>query len=113
MIHSIRGPRMTADIVKDRDRQKRNAVAAVTEGLGYVVVSPQIHLLVFDAAPEPLDKDIIPPSPFAVHADGDVVVDQHAGEGLARELRALIRVEDLRPAVLRERLLQHLDAELR
>ena len=34
-------------------------------------VSPQIHLLVFDAAPQPLDEHVIPPSPFAVHADGD------------------------------------------
>ena len=29
-----------------------------------VAVSWQIHLLVFDAAPQPLDEDIVPPSPL-------------------------------------------------
>ena len=55
-------------------------------GLADAVVGPQIHLLVFYAAPQPLDEDIVPPSPFAVHADRNVVVGEHAGEGRAREL---------------------------
>ena len=62
-------------------------------------VGSQIDLLVFDAAPQPLDEDIVPPSPFAVHADGDAVAGEHAGEGRAGELRALVGVEDFRPAV--------------
>ncbi len=45
------------------------------------VIGPQIDLLVFDAAPQPLDKNIISPSPFAVHTDRDVVSGEHAGEG--------------------------------
>jgi len=36
---------------------------------------------------------------FAVHADGDVVPDQHAGERQAGELAPLVGVEDLRFAV--------------
>ena len=36
--------------------------------------------------------------PFAVHADGDVVVLQNVGKILARELRSLVGVEDLRDA---------------
>src|SRR5271167_2919707 len=52
-------------------------------GLANTVVGPQIHLLIFDAATQPLDEDVIPPSSFAVHTDRDFVVGEHAGEGLA------------------------------
>src|SRR5262249_48662853 len=76
-------------------------------------IGSKIYLLVFDAAPEPLEEDVVPPGALAVHADGDAVVGEHAGEGRTGELRALIRVEDLRLAVLRQRLLQCLDAERR
>src|SRR5665647_1623414 len=46
-------------------------------------VGSQIDLLVFDAAPQPFDEHIVPPSPFAVHADGDAVTGEHAGNGIA------------------------------
>ena len=62
-------------------------------------VSPQIHLLIFDAAPQSLDENIVAPSPFSVHADRNVDVGEHAGEGRAGELRTLICIEDLRFAV--------------
>src|SRR3978361_201693 len=62
-------------------------------------VGPQIHLLVFDAAPQPLDEHVVPPSAFAVHADGDAVAGEQAGEGRAGELRALARGAYLRLAV--------------
>src|ERR1700704_2853457 len=51
------------------------------------VVGFQIPLLIFDAAPQPLDEHVVPPSPFAVHADCNAVVGEHAGEGRPRELR--------------------------
>src|SRR5271169_2280095 len=82
-------------------------------GLGYTVVGSQIHLLVFDAAPQPLDEDIVPPGALAVHADGDGVFDQHASEGRAGELAALVRVEDIRFAMASEGVLKGLDAERR
>src|SRR5271169_926298 len=82
-------------------------------GLGYTVVGFQIHLLVLDAAPQPLDEDIVPPGALAVHADGDAVFDQHAGECRAGELAALIRVEDLRLAVASDSVLKRFDAERR
>ena len=82
-------------------------------GVADAVVGPQIHLLVFDAAPQPLDEHVVPPSPFAVHADRNAVVGEHAGEGRARELRALVRVEDVRLAVTGQSILQRLDAERR
>src|SRR6267142_5409014 len=63
------------------------------------VIGPQVHLLVFDAAPEPFDKHVVPPCALAVHADRDAVVGEHACKSLSGELRALIRVEDVRLAV--------------
>src|SRR5271165_2868710 len=83
-----------------------------SSGLGHRAVSSEVYLLVFDRPPKPLDKDIVTPRAFAVHADGDAVFEQHAGELGAGELAALIRVEDFRPAMLRQSLLQRLDAEL-
>src|SRR3978361_1279781 len=81
--------------------------------LGRCVVSPEINLLVFDATPQPLDKDVVPPSPFAVHADGDPVFDQDASEFRAGELAALIGVEDIRLAVASQSVFKRLDAERR
>jgi len=82
-------------------------------GLADTVVGPQVHLLVFETAPQPLDEDVVPPGAFAVHADRNVVVGEHTGEGLARELRTLIGVEGIRLAVMRQSILQRLDAERR
>src|SRR5262249_58554399 len=92
---------------------KVQVTADRSPGLADAVVGSQIHLLVFDAAPQPFDEDIVAPSPLAVHADGDVVVGEHAGECRAGELAALIRVEDFRLAVASESVLQRLDAEPR
>ena len=91
-------------------------VEVATEAISrllHAVIGPQINLLIFDAAPEALRKHIVPPSPLPIHADCDFVSDEHAGEGGARKLRALIRVDDLRLAVPGQRLLQRLDAERR
>jgi hypothetical protein len=45
------------------------------------LISSQIDFPVFDAAPEPFDEHVVAPGPFAIHADGDAVVGEHAGEG--------------------------------
>ena len=50
------------------------------------VVSPQIDLLVFDRAPEPLNEDVVAPRAPAIHADRDGVVEEQAGEVDAGEL---------------------------
>src|SRR5271155_5061412 len=47
-------------------------------GLADAVVGSQIHLLVFDDAPQPLDEDVVPPGTLDIHADGDDDFDQHA-----------------------------------
>src|SRR6202034_893776 len=82
-------------------------------GVADAFVGPQIHLLVFDAAPKPLDEHVVPPSAIAVHADGDPVFDQHASERRTGKLAALIRVEDLGLAIAGESVLKRLDAECR
>jgi len=71
------------------------------EGLGHAVVAFEINLLVFDAAPQPLDEDVVASRALVIHADRNAVLDRHAGERGTRELRALAGVEDLRPAVRR------------
>ena len=67
---------------------KVEVTADRSAGLADTVVGPQIYLLIFDAAPQPLDEDVVPPGALAVHADGDAVFDQHASECRAGELAA-------------------------
>ncbi len=64
-------------------------------GVRHAVVGVQIDLLVLHRPPKALDEDVVPPGAFAVHADRDAMAGEHAGEGRARELAALIGVEDL------------------
>jgi hypothetical protein len=47
--------------------------------LGHIVVGSEIDLFVLDAAPQPLDEDVVPPGALAVHADRNAV----PGEGRA------------------------------
>jgi len=47
-----------------------------------------------DVAPQPLDEDIVERSPSSIHADEHLFTLEHAGEGFAGELRALIAIED-------------------
>src|SRR5208337_5110123 len=79
----------------------------------HAVVGVQVDLLVFHAAPQPFDEHVVPPGAFAVHADGDAVPGEHTGEGLARELAALIGIEDHGLAVFCQSILQRLDTEHR
>ena len=60
---------------------------------------------------EDLDEHVVPPGALAVHADLDLVFREHAGESRTRELRTLIGVEDLRPPMPGQSILQRLDAE--
>src|SRR5436309_5415737 len=60
--------------------------------LANAFVGPQIYLLVFDAAPQPLDEHVVPPCSFAIHADCDAVAGERAGEGRGQPLRSLFIV---------------------
>jgi hypothetical protein len=52
---------------------------------------------------------VVHPAAAAVHRDANAGVNQHARERRSGELAALVGVEDLRPAVPGQRLLQGLD----
>ena len=80
-------------------------------GIAHAVVGVQIDFLIFDALPQPLHEHVIPPAAFAVHADLDAVDFQQSRE-IEAELAALIGVEEFRPAVAVERLLNRFDTEV-
>ena len=68
-------------------------------GLSPILVCLQVHLLVLDAAPQPFHEDVVHAPAPAVHAHLNGLRQQHAGEGLAGELAALVGVEDLWPTL--------------
>ena len=76
-----------------------------------IIVGLQVYLLVFDAAPEPLDEHVINPATLATHADFDVMSLQDAGKVIACKLTALISVEDLGRAVGGDSILQSFNTE--
>jgi hypothetical protein len=82
-------------------------------GLSDAGIGVEIDLLVFEAAPQSLDEDVVHEAALAIHADRDPVTLQDAGEIVAGELAALIGVEDLGPAVPEKRVLESLDTEIR
>jgi len=49
-------------------------------GFGDTRISMQVDLLVFETAPQPLDKDVVHAPALAVHADRDAMPLQGAGE---------------------------------
>ena len=59
-------------------------------GFGHGGIGMEVDLLVFGAAPQSLDKDVVRASALAVHADRDPTMLEHAGEFAAGELAALI-----------------------
>src|SRR5216683_2302217 len=82
-------------------------------GLGDAGIRVEVDLLIFEAAPQPLDEDVVHVAALAIHADRDRVVLQRAGEVVSGELAALVGIEDLGLAVPRQRFLEGLDTELR
>jgi hypothetical protein len=72
----------------------------------------KVNLLVSEAAPQSLDKDVVHAPALAVLAGHDAMPLQGAGKVVAGELASLVGIEDLRPAIARERFLECLDAEI-
>ena len=75
------------------------------------LVSLDIDVVILERPPEPFNKDVINGPTSAVHADRDRGIVQNLDELRACELTALIRVKDLRRAVL-QCFLETLDAEI-
>jgi hypothetical protein len=61
-----------------------------------VAVVAQIDFLVFEAAPEPLDEDVVCPAPLAVHAQPHSMALEALAPSARGELAALVGVEELR-----------------
>ena len=60
----------------------------------------QVDFLVLHASPKPFDHDVVEASAAAVHADPNIRFLQAARELMTGVLTALVRVEDLRLALL-------------
>ena len=71
--------------------------AQANDGLRRGFVITDVDVFVFHAPPEPFDEDVVQRSASPIHTDGDLVLFENPGKRIARELRTLIRVEDLRP----------------
>src|SRR5215467_12486331 len=81
-------------------------------GLGDGCIGIEVDFFVFEAAPQPLDKDVVHAAALAVHADHDAMPLQGAGKVVTGELAPLVGIEDFRPAMARERFLERLDAKI-
>jgi hypothetical protein len=73
----------------------------------------QIDPLVLHRPPQALDKDVVVATTASIHADLDPMIQQHAREFFARELRTLVRIEDLGLIEPGERFAEGVDAEPR
>ena len=62
-------------------------------GFGDILIGVEIDVLIFDALPYPLDKDVVNPATLAVHADLDAIGFENPGEFGAGELAALVGIE--------------------
>ena len=83
-----------------------NRASRLTDGF----VGSQMDLLVFDAAPQPFNEDVVPPGLFAVHADGDAV----AGEDADKVAMRMLNPTSIRSLIERPLLalsLTHVDAQ--
>ena len=97
---------MGPDGVVERDPLADDPVRLET--IGQLV---QADRLVFERPPQTFDEDVVHVPAPAVHGDRDLRVLENAGELVAGELAALIRIEDFRLAVSGQRVVQSLDAE--
>src|ERR1700716_2833392 len=70
-------------------------------GFGHTRISMEVDLLVFEAAPQPLDEDVVHAPALAVHADRDAMPLQGAGKIVTGELAALVGIEDFRSGIAR------------
>jgi len=92
---------------------EREVLRQTDRQFGHVGVALQVHVLMLHVAPQALDEDVVQRPAAPVHTDGHALALEHAREGRAGELRALVAVEDLGPAVLAQRVFQAVHAERR
>ena len=78
--------------------------------LRHGVILVEIDVLILDAAPQAFAEYVVEGAASAIHADLDVGCEQAGGEGIGRELCALVGVEDL-GSTFAERLAQGIETE--
>ena len=83
----------------------------MADGLWHAPVIVEIDFLVLDGSPQALDEDVIQRPPTPVHADLNPTRPEPLGKSCARELGALIGVENFRLGVY-ERAFQGANAEV-
>src|SRR6266404_3277772 len=88
---SVRQRLMRSPVVVKCDPIGDPALGVVAVGVAF-----EVDVLVFQAAPQPLDEHVVDPATAAVHRDLDANRRQRAGEDGAGELAALIGIENLR-----------------
>ena len=74
---------MPAPLVVEREVGGQTAVRLVQAR-----IAAQVHVLVLDRPPQPLDEDVVQPSPAAVHRDAHPGVRQQGGIDITGELRS-------------------------
>ena len=79
--------------------------------LSTVFVAAEVDVLVFDAAPEALDENVVEGAAATVHAGAHTVVNQSILKLRACELRTLIGIENFRRTEPGERDVQRIRAE--
>ena len=60
-----------------------------------IVVGLEVHTLVFHAAPQANNEDVVAPGATPVHAELAALTQRHVGELGGGELAALVGVDDL------------------
>jgi hypothetical protein len=73
---------------------KGNPISKPLVQLATIGIALEINILVLEAAPQPLDEDVVHPAAAAIHGDLDAGPFERTGEGHAGELAALVGVEE-------------------
>ena len=81
--------------------------------VAYRVEGIEVHALLLERAPQPLDEHVVQPAALAIHGDLNAGRLQFVRPVPAGELAALVRVEDLRLSIALQGGVQRFQAETR
>jgi hypothetical protein len=80
-------------------------------GLEAVLQFAQVGGLLLEGSPQSFNEDVVEIPPTTIHRDFDLGICQPSDPGGARELRSLIRIHDLRLAIVGKGLTQGFDTK--
>jgi hypothetical protein len=67
--------------------------------LSTVFKCAEINALILQTSPKSFDKHVIHPPAFSIHRDFDIILFQYRDEIKRCELRSLIRIKNIWPAI--------------